>query len=126
MNTTPLCQSTRTRSAKSALLWPLTLAGVMLFLCIGVGLQLPPTQTNSGKSFPMPPGQLQADARTVGAALRYLLEPERDVEMHPAIFSAGAAAVAIRLPDRPCELLACSSNLTEVQCEPSTNRPSRS
>jgi hypothetical protein len=123
MKTTPQCQSPRTRSTMAVLLCPLVLAGGMLCFCVGVGLQLPPARSDAGKNFRMPPGQLQADVRTVGAALRYLLEPETDNQLNPAVFSGNA--FAIQVTGRPYETFAYASNLTDITCAPSTNRPDR-
>src|SRR5258706_9624930 len=114
MNITLLCQKTRTRSLRSALLWHLGLAGVLALLGFGVGLLLQPARTESGKRFRMPAGQLQADARTLVAAVRYLLATESDIQIAPAAISGSAADLTIQAPVRPFDTFAYLSNQTEM------------
>jgi hypothetical protein len=122
MNTPPFNQRIKTRSPKSALLWPLGLAGVLLLLGLGAALLPPPVKNEAGNNFRRPAGQLKADARTVVAALRYLFEPDSDL----AICLAGTNCSPIAPTPSTSMAFGCFSNQTEIRTEASTNRPARS
>ena len=126
MNTSPLCQKTSTRSPKLALLCYSSLAVVLSFLCLGMGMLLPLFKNEVGNNFPRPPGQLQADARTLVAAVRYLLEPEPHIETVPAAFSGSTVTFTQQALGQPFETSVYSSNRTEMPSAPSTNPPARS
>lgn len=122
------CQKNQSRCFKPALLGALSVVGVFLLACFGAALMLPQPKMETGNKFRMPVGQLQADARTVGAALRYLFEPESNVEMAPANFVGGAGNLAGPAPTRvqTSESIACASNQTVMQVTSSTNRAASS
>ena len=125
MNTPLRRQRIKICSPKSILRWHLSLAGLLSFLCFGVGLILPPIKNEAGNNFPMPRGQLQADTRTLVAALRYLLEPVPDIAMAPAAFSGSDAAFTLQALRRTSVPFAYS-NQTGLHPGSLTNRPARS
>ena len=126
MNEPLPCEGTATPSPRFARLWHLGLAAVLSFLCLGIVLLASSAKDESGNNFGMPTGQLQADERTLAAALHYLIEPEPDYELDSAAFSGRAADFTRQTLNRPFATFACSSNQAEMLPEPSTNRPARS
>jgi len=73
---------------------------------------------------PLPAGQLRADARTVIAALNYLLD--RDDESAWPAATTGCAPGIFPVQPAPIASFCCLSNQAELLCEPITNQPARS
>ncbi len=122
MNTSPLCERTNSRNRKFPLLVLLVLAGALSILCFGVGSLLLQGETAARNTRTMPAGQLQADARSVVAALFYVLEPDSDIEIDPVAFSGNRAEDTLPAPNWRLETFA-SSNQVALRSGPSTNRP---
>ncbi|MFO1512029.1 MAG: hypothetical protein U1F83_03800 [Verrucomicrobiota bacterium] len=131
MKTTRAGQSRTSPISKSALTWYLCLAGAFLGFGLSLSVLLLSAKTESGASTRMPPGQLQADTRTVFAALQFLLDNGPAVQSSPSVVSkpanASIASGLLGATGQPCEMLACPSNQTELNCETCfTNSPVRS
>jgi hypothetical protein len=116
-------QETRIRSSKPARRFNFKPAIGLAFLCLGAGLLLPVLKSRDGNHHAMPPGQLQADLRTMVAGMRYLIESEPAMDNNPAIFTGRNATFTQRPLGRTLEMSDRSSNQTETQAGSSTNPP---
>jgi len=86
----------------------------------------PPTARTTGPSPRIPPHQFQADARTLLAAIGYVLQPE-DAPGSPAPSAHSLPGQLAGQPLSPSALAAsCSSNRAETLFEQVTNLPARS
>jgi hypothetical protein len=77
------------------------LATGLACLCLGAGLLLPAIKSRVANHHAMPPGQLQADMRTMIAGVRYLLESEPAMDKPPANFAGRNAALTQHPAERP-------------------------
>ncbi len=67
-------------------------------VCLGVGLLLPVIKIGFWHQHRVPPGQFQADMRTMVAGVRYLLAPEPDFPKAPAGFDGRPVTFEQRAP----------------------------
>jgi hypothetical protein len=70
-------------------------------LCLGAGLLLPAIKSRVANHHAMPPGQLQADMRTMIAGVRYLLESEPAMDKPPENFAGRNATLTQHPAERP-------------------------
>jgi hypothetical protein len=123
MNTSLNSRRTKTRSPKRRFNFKLVI--VLASLCLGAGLLLPVLKSRAGNHHAMPPGQFQADLRTMVAGIRYLLDSEPAADNNPAIFTGRNATFTQRPPGRTLEMSDRSFNQTETQAGSSTNPPAQ-
>jgi len=124
MNQPNFDPSAASRRRKTTLAWLFSLVLLMLFVFVGGWLWLTSGPNPNGNAHPLPSGQLQADARTFVAAVRYLMTPETDLPLAPAtpLIYSNLLAFQSSAP----ALSGFPSNMAEFPAEPATNRPGRS
>ena len=76
MNAPSKCPQTKTRHSGRTRRFNYKLATGLAFACLGAALLLPVLKSRTGYHHRMPPGQFQADMRTMIAGVRYLLQSE--------------------------------------------------
>ena len=76
------------------------LAAGLACLCLGTGLMLPFVKSRTGSHHAMPPGQFQADLRTMVAGVRYLFASEPAMDRQPGTFSGRSLEVTDRSGNR--------------------------
>lgn len=123
MNTQLNFQRTKTRSPKR--LFNFRFAAVLASVCLGVGLLLPVIKSRTANHHRMPRGEFLADARTMVAAVRYLLDSEPDIERNPGPFAGSPTASIQRPPGRTLEMSDSSCNQTATPAVASTNLPAQ-
>jgi hypothetical protein len=123
MNTQLNFQKTKTRSPKR--LFNFRFAVVLASVCLGIGLLLPVIKSRTAKHHPLPRGEFLADARTMVAAMRYLLDPEPDIKKNPAPFAGSPVTFTQRPPGRTLEMSDSSCNSTATPAVSSTNLPAQ-
>jgi len=106
---------------KTGWFWSLSATAALLFICCAVWTLI--SSSDPWRS-PQPAGQLQADARTVIAALNYLLD--RDDESAWPAATSGSSPGIFPVQPAPTASFCCLSNHAELLCEPITNQPARS
>ena len=123
MNQPNFDPSAASRGRKTTLAWLLCLV-LLLVALVGGWAWLTSGPNQNGNAHPLPPGQLQADARTFVAAIRYLMTPETDLPVTPAtpLIYSNLLAFQSSAP----ALSGFPSNMAEFPAEPATNRPGRS
>lgn len=126
MKTSLLGQKNTSHTRKFRLLFHLTLTAVSLIVCVWVQFPLTPILQAPRHIGHRPAGQFQADARTVVAMLRYALEPENGFGKDSSAFARISERDPRQAAERPCGMLAYSSNQTESNAVVSTNRAGRS
>ncbi len=122
MKTSSLCKNTPARAPRILLCFHLTLAGVFLIFCVWAASLQPAIQLAGHHHPHLPAGQFEADARTVIAAMRFVLEPEPRVDKNAVAVSSDAEVYTVRALDWPCEIFAYSSNQIELNAVAFTNR----
>ncbi|MEO6035868.1 MAG: hypothetical protein ABIQ35_11480 [Verrucomicrobiota bacterium] len=125
MKISPLRNETPARDPHSSRLLRLSLASVAVAACLLATLLFHRDEHGFRRIGKIPHGQLQADARSVVAALRYLLEPDANSSMEIIPSTGGDAVYVLNSLERPCEMLAYSSNQLDLNAIASTNRPGR-
>jgi len=113
----------REPARKIALAWSVSIV-VMGLLLVSVWTLLPLGTNNSETRRPLPAGQLQADARTLFAALNFLLDRDSD-SASPAV-TAFACPTNFAAQPAASTTFCCLSNQAELLFEPITNLPGRS
>jgi hypothetical protein len=113
-----------TRSRKAMLTCSLSIIAALCLLCVGVLTRLPAPFNKTEAPRPRPAGQFQADARTLVAAFRFLIEPEVDVRLFPATTSSVPGLFAVQ--GLPPAKSSSFSNQLEFPSEPHTNGFGRS
>ena len=93
MNTRLLSPRARASGATTRRLWHFNFLGITLLFCIGIGGLLVPAK-NETRDRRLPAHQLAADARTLGAALRYLFVAEEEATSEVTISATGRVAIA--------------------------------
>jgi len=111
---------------KTAPVLALSFATTLLLLGIGVWVLHPLIMNKIENRRPQPAGQLQADARTLAAAVRFLLDSDSGSHWSPVPTSSFASGFAVQPLGSPPVAYSYSSNQTEFPTEPPTNRPARS
>jgi hypothetical protein len=92
-------------------------------LCLGAGLLLPAIKSRVANHHAMPPGQLQADMRTMIAGVRYLLASEPAMDRPPENF-AGRNEAPMQYPaGRPLIMSDSSRNQIITSAGSPTNPP---
>ena len=113
MNPSSNLPATNDRSHARRRRFNFKLAAVLACLCLGAGLLLPFVKSRAGNHHhAMPPGQFQADLRTMVAGVRYLLEPEPARDKLPAVLTVRTLEVTDR-----------TGNQTAAPAESTTNPP---
>ena len=116
-------QKTRIRSSKPGRRFNFKPAMGLAFVCLGAGLLLPVLKNRVGNHHAMPPGQFQADMRTMVAGIRFLMEREPGMDKNPAIFTGRNTAFTQPPPGRTLEMSDRSFDQTETQADASANPP---
>ena len=104
MQTPSDVQKTAKRNPKFGPPFYFRFALVLACLCLGMGLLLPAIKHAALHGHPMPPGQLQADARTLIATVHYLFAAESDFKMNPARFPGGSQNFVQRTNSQSSEM----------------------
>ena len=117
---------TKATSRKAALVSSLIIAATALCSVVVVWRSLPAETRYAGSRRSLPAGQLQADARTLFAALNYLLDRDLD-QGWPVTPATAMPATLAAQPLGPSQMsICCLSNQAELLSEPATNLPARS
>ena len=109
MNTLHPFQRAAAGGPETGLAGWLSIAGAGLVLCCGTWLWLSPTGIERGVGSRVLAGQFPADMRTLVAAVRYLLEPDQDVEVY-RLATSQLRTFAVQTTLQPSATLGCSSN----------------
>jgi hypothetical protein len=118
-------QKISNKNRRLARIFNFKFAIVTASLCLSVALLLPVIKNLAGHNHPMPAGQFQADARTMAAAVRYLLASE-STNNKPVQFKDKPVAFAQIKSGRSLEMSGTSSNQTEIRTDAATNLPAQS
>ena len=126
MKTTRSSNKPGASSAKLVRPWRRRIATVFLLgLCLGIGALTQSAKRSSGPDFRRPPGQLQADSRTMIAALLFLLDTDDVVGGKAGARESTNQNVAVAT-GQPHEMLTAPSNQISLSYEISTNPPVKS
>jgi len=116
-------QEAKIRGSKPARRLNLKLAIGLAALCLGAGLLMPVLKSRAGIHHAMPPGQFQADMRTMVAGIRYLLESEPAMAKHPGNLAGRNMDAPHPAPSGPLEMSDRSGNPTAPPAGTATNPP---
>ena len=112
-------------SPKTALVWSFVIAATAFCLVVGVWRSLPSEPRFVGSQRSLPAGQLQADARTLFAALNYLLDRDMDQGWSVTPATAFPTTLAAQPLGTTPMSICCLSNQAELPSESATNQPAR-
>src|SRR5688572_9196454 len=117
MNTRFFSQPGKALRHKISLVCGFGLAFGLLTLCFGAGIRLLLSFSDAGTGSRVPTNQFQADVRSVGAALRYLLEPEPDYEKFPTPRGWMSGAIAMQAKGEASTPVFTLSNQAKMPAE---------
>jgi len=121
---TPLNFQAANRSgSKPARRFNFKLAIGLAALCLGAGLLMPVLKSRAGIHHAMPPGQFQADMRTMVAGIRYLLESEPALAKNPGNLVGLNTDASQPAPGGPLEMSDRSGMSTAPTAGTATNPP---
>ena len=107
-------------------IWSAVIAAVVLLVFVSVCAVMSAKSSDSPEARLLPVGQFQADARTLVAALGFLLESTADSA--PQVTNSSAVLCASNFGVQPLTSAAfcCASNQSDLFSELITNAPARS
>lgn len=113
------------RSGRTALIWIPVITALVLVFTYVARVSGPHGTVEPQSRRQLPPGQLQADARTVLAALDYLFHPDPAPSLPPTTLGADPGSFAFQ-PTTTSSMHGGRSNQADRLIEPLTNLPARS
>lgn|SRR5208283_2973651 len=123
MNAPSNFPQTKTRHSGRTRRFNSKLAAGLAFACLGAALLLPVLKSRTGYHHRMPPGQFQADMRTMIAGMRYLLQSEETTYPSPVVFPGLRAQTAQHPAGGTLEMSDRASNQTSTPAGSSANPP---
>jgi hypothetical protein len=109
----------------SILVWSASVTALTMLLCVGMWTVLPRSADDPRTKRRLPTGQVHADARTLLAAFKFLLDDDSNPVVPGTAVTCSPANLAL-LPCAAPTVFGCVSNQADLLFEPATNLPARS